>query len=66
MSQEEFDSLTLSRDFSRRDFVRATVGSGFAAAVAPVMAQTVIKTESAGLLAGEVMILAGDFKMPAC
>jgi carboxymethylenebutenolidase len=65
MSQEDFNSLTPSRDFSRRDFVRASVGTGFAAAVLPVMAQTVIKTDSAGLMAGEVTIPVGDFKLPA-
>ena len=65
MSQEDFDSLTPSRDFSRRDFVRTSVGTGFAAAVLPVMAQTVIKTDSADLLVGEVLIPVGDFKLPA-
>ena len=65
MSREAFDSLTPHRDFSRRDFVRTSVGSGFAAAVLPVCAQTVIKTDTTGLLAGEVMIPVGDFKMPA-
>ena len=65
MSQEDFDSLTPSRDFSRRDFVRTSVGTGFAAAVLPVMSQTVIKNDSAGLLVGEVSIPVGDFKLPA-
>ena len=65
MSQADFDSLTPHRDFSRRDFVRTSVGSGFAAAVLPVMAQTVIKTDTNGLLAGEVTIPVGDFKLPA-
>ena len=65
MSREDFDSLTPHRDFSRRDFVRTSVGSGFAAAVLPVMAQTVIKTDADGLVAGEVTIPVGDFKMPA-
>ena len=51
-------------DPTRRDFVRAAVGSGFAAAVLPVMAQTV-KTDSADLIAGEVTISVGGFKMPA-
>ena len=51
-------------DRSRRDFVRAAVGSGFAAAVLPVTAQT-IRTDGAGLTAGEVTIMVGDFKMPA-
>ena len=65
MLQQDLDSLTPSRDFSRRDFVRTSVGSGFAAAVLPVVAQTVIKTDSAGLVAGEVTIPVGDFKLPA-
>ena len=65
MSQQELDSLTPSRDFSRRDFVRASVGTGFAAAVLPVMAQTLVKTDTAGLVAGEVSIPVGDFKLPA-
>jgi carboxymethylenebutenolidase len=64
MLQQEIDSLASSRDFSRRRFVQATVGSGFAAAVLPVTAQT-IKTDSEGLTAGEVTIPVGDFKMPA-
>ncbi|CAN5130082.1 dienelactone hydrolase family protein [soil metagenome] len=65
MSKADFDSLTVTRDFSRRDFVQTAVGSGFAAAVLPVMAQTVVKTDSVGLEAGEVSISVGDFKMPA-
>lgn len=64
MLQSEFDSLTPTRAFSRRDFVRTSVGSGFAAAVLPVTAQT-IRTDSAGLTVGEVTIMVGDFKMPA-
>lgn len=63
--RDQIDSLTPSRDFHRRDFVRTAVGSGFAAAVMPVMAQTVIKTDEQGLVAGEVSIPVGDFKLPA-
>ena len=58
------DSPSQSIDVARRDFVRVAVGSGFAAAVLPVTAQT-IKTDSAGLTVGEVTIPVGDFKMPA-
>jgi carboxymethylenebutenolidase len=65
MDQADFDTLVPQRGFSRRDFVRTSVGSGFAAAVLPVTAQTVIKTDSNGLVAGEVTIPVGDFKMPA-
>ena len=64
MLHADVDSLTPTRDFSRRDFVRTSVGSGFAAAVLPVTAQT-IKTDTNGLTAGEVTIPVGDFKMPA-
>src|SRR5262245_6679410 len=64
MIEQDVDSLAPSRGFNRRDFVRTSVGSGFAAAVLPVSAQT-IKTDSNGLLAGEVTIPVGEFKMPA-
>jgi carboxymethylenebutenolidase len=64
MLPSDVDSLTPSRDFNRRDFIQTAVGSGFAAAVLPVGAQT-ITTDSAGLTAGEVTIPVGDFKMPA-
>lgn len=65
MLKDDVNSLTPGRDFNRRDFVRTTVGSGFAAAALPICAQTVIKTDSQGLEAGEVMIPVGDFKLPA-
>lgn len=64
MLKDEIDSLAPSRDFSRRSFVQTTVGSGFAAAVLPVTAQT-ITTDTAGLEAGSVTIPVGDFQMPA-
>jgi carboxymethylenebutenolidase len=65
MIEQDVDSLAPSREFSRRDFVRTSVGSGFAAAVLPVVAQTTIKTDSHGLVTGEVMIPVSEFKMPA-
>ena len=70
MLKEEFATLVpatgpLSEDSTRRSFVQRAVGTGFAAAVMPVMAQTVVKTDSTGLIAGEVSIPVGDFKMPA-
>jgi carboxymethylenebutenolidase len=70
MLKQDFDSLVpahgpLDSDFDRRSFVRAAVGTGFAAAVLPVVAQTTVKTDSTGLAVGEVMIPVGDFKMPA-
>ncbi|MCE4553182.1 dienelactone hydrolase family protein [Roseateles cellulosilyticus] len=64
MLKEEIDSLAAGREFSRRDFVQTTVGSGFAAALLPVAAQTVT-TDGAGLEAGSVSIAVGDLQMPA-
>lgn len=62
---QDLDSLTPTRDFNRRDFVRTTVGSGFAAATLPICAQTVIKTDAAGLTAGTISIDVKGFRMPA-
>ena len=50
---------------NRRDFVRASLGSGFAAAVLPVQAQTEIKTDTTGLAVGEVSIAVGEHRMAA-
>jgi carboxymethylenebutenolidase len=66
MLQEEFDTLVPpGAGCTRRTFVRGGVGSGFAAAVLPTLAQTEIKTDASGLVVGEVTIPVGDFKMPA-
>lgn len=65
MTGRDFDSLVLTPPMSRRRFVRTTLGSGFAAAAMPVVAQTVVKTDADSLLAGEVTIPVGDFKLPA-
>lgn len=64
MLEQDLDSLVPAQSFSRRGFVQTAVGSGFAAAVLPVSAQA-ISTPADGLLAGEVSIPVGDFKMPA-
>lgn len=64
MFENEFDSLLPTRGYSRRDFVQTAVGSGFAAAVLPVGAQT-IQTDTEGLLAGPVTIPVGGFDLPA-
>lgn len=61
----EFDSLVPSQSFDRRSFLVTSLGAGFAMAVQPVMAQTAIQTDDAGLLAGEVKIPVKDGEMVA-
>ena len=48
----------------RRDFLKAALGSGFALAALPVVAQSVIKTDSAGLTAGTVTLTIGGQAVP--
>ncbi|MYN03549.1 carboxymethylenebutenolidase [Pseudoduganella sp. DS3] len=40
----------------RRDFIKTAIGTGFAAAVMPVEAQTLVSTDTAGLVAGTIHI----------
>ncbi|MFL6652728.1 MAG: dienelactone hydrolase family protein [Sulfurifustaceae bacterium] len=49
---------------TRRDFVATALAAGFALAVRPIVAQTAIKTDTRGLIAGEVRIPAGDAEIP--
>lgn len=46
----------LSDGLDRRDFLKVALGSGFAVAAMPVVAQSVIKTDTAGLTAGTVTL----------
>ncbi|CAG9175009.1 hypothetical protein LMG23992_02842 [Cupriavidus laharis] len=64
MLKPEVESLVPGQTFNRRGFVKTALGSAFAAAALPVMAQA-IKTDFAGLTAGEVTIPSGGFGMPA-
>ena len=61
----EFDSLVPAQSFDRRSFLVTSLGAGFALAVQPVMAQTAIRTDDAGLLAGEVKVPVKDGEMIA-
>jgi carboxymethylenebutenolidase len=61
----EFDSLAPRGAFTRREFVATVVGAGFAAAVQPVCAQTMIVTDTQGLAAGMVEISVPGGKLPA-
>lgn len=65
MMKDDFDALVPPGGLSRRGFGRTALGAGFAAAVLPVVAQTAIKTDSSGLVVGEVDVSVGNFKMPA-
>ena len=51
--------------WSRRDFVASSLATGFALAVQPVCAQTMIVTDTKGLTAGEVKIALKDREIPA-
>lgn len=66
--KEDFDSLVaktpLSDGLDRRDFLKTALGTGFAAAVLPVAAQTTIKTDTAGLTVGEVILTVKGQKVP--
>ena len=61
----EFDSLVPAQSFDRRSFLATSLGAGFALAVQPVMAQTAIRTDDAGLLAGDVKVPVKDGEMVA-
>ncbi len=54
----------LPEEVSRRGFIAASLAAGFALAVQPVAAQTVITTDAEGLEAGDVKIPVRDGEMP--
>jgi len=64
MLTPEVDSLLPHAPFNRRTFIKAALGTGFAAAVLPVGAQT-IHTDSDGLEAGEIAVRSGGDWVPA-
>ena len=61
----EFESLVPAQAFTRRGFLVTSLGAGFALSMQPVMAQTAIRTDDAGLLAGEVKVPVKDGEMVA-
>ncbi|MBN3802693.1 dienelactone hydrolase family protein [Paraburkholderia sp. Ac-20336] len=64
MLKPEVDALVPHVPFNRRTFIKTALGSGFAAAVLPVSAQT-IHTDSDGLEAGEVAFHSQGTLIPA-
>lgn len=65
---QDGDSLVRAGGFEdgvdRRVFLKAALGTGFAAAVLPVEAQTLVKTDTAGLSAGEHVIVIDGQDVP--
>ncbi|MBK9244954.1 MAG: dienelactone hydrolase family protein [Burkholderiales bacterium] len=64
-ARDEVNRLNPRLQVDRRGFVKTSLAAGFAAAVLPVQAQTMIVTDTRGLAAGEVMIPTRDGEMPA-
>lgn len=64
-NQSEFDSLVPVQSFDRRSFIVTSLGAGFALATQPTLAQTAIKTDDTGLIAGEVKVPVKDGELVA-
>lgn len=66
MLREDLLALVSNRTtVTRREFVAGSLAAGFALAVQPVSAQTMITTDTNGLTAGEVKITTGNGDIPA-
>ncbi len=63
--ETDLRSLVRDHEFSRRRFMVTMLAAGFATAVRPVCAQTLITTDTQGLTAGEVKVPVGDGQIPA-
>lgn len=65
---EDLDSLLSNPNANpnptRRDFMTTTLGTGFAAAVLPMLSEAAIATDTDGLEAGTVTVMVGDHPMP--
>ncbi|MBC7413672.1 MAG: dienelactone hydrolase family protein [Herminiimonas sp.] len=66
--KQDFDSLVGRAGapdiVNRRGFIKAALGTGFAVAVLPVCAQSVIKTDTVGLTTGEIILTVDGQKVP--
>lgn len=65
--QSDFDALLPGGEragASRRTALKAALGLGYAAAAAPLMAQTAIHTSSEGLVSGWVQVPSNGFSLP--
>jgi carboxymethylenebutenolidase len=67
--KNDFDSLlpgtSTEQGATRRTALKAALGVGYAAAAAPLMAQTAIRTPADGLTVGEISYEVNGFKVPA-
>ena len=67
--QQEFNALlpgqSTEQGASRRTALKIALGVGYAAAAAPLMAQTAIRTSAQGLNSGEIFYEVNGFKVPA-
>lgn len=64
-TEPEFDSLVPAQSFDRRSFIVTSLGAGFALATQSALAQTAIKTDETGLVAGEIKVPVKDGEMVA-
>ncbi|MGZ3184903.1 MAG: dienelactone hydrolase family protein [Telluria sp.] len=55
---------SMSGNVDRRDFIKVALGTGFAAAALPVVAQNVIRTDTKGLEAGTIQITVNGQTVP--
>lgn len=66
---KDFDALlpgaSTAEGATRRTALKAALGVGYAAAAAPLMAQTAIRTPADGLAVGEISYEVDGFKVPA-
>ena len=61
----DFAAAVPTPTLARRDFLVSVLGAGFALAVSPVRAETVVSTDAEGLLTGAVSIPVADGELPA-
>ncbi len=63
--ESELSSLHPVETFNRRSFLVTSLGVGFALATQPIAAQSVITTDSEGMIAGEIKVPVADGEMVA-
>ena len=63
--RNKVERMLLGPHFTRREFVLTSLAAGFALAVQPVSAQTMITTDATGLEVGEIKISVSDGQIPA-